>query len=191
MVNLKINLLFIFACIVSCSPTKETVVSKDDGLIEIQFLQINDVYEIAPLPGDNRGGLARIATLKKQYIAENKNTIAIMAGDFLSPSVIGTLNDKNGNGIKGAHIIDIMNISGIDIATFGNHEFDIKDCALLEKRLAQSDFQYTVCNATAVLEGQERAFLQGDRPVPEYLVHEIPVANGAPLRLGLLGVFQP
>ena len=54
-----IHLLFLLL-LVSCStPKSTTTTSTDDGLIEIQFLHVNDVYEIAPLPGDNRGGLAR------------------------------------------------------------------------------------------------------------------------------------
>ena len=90
--TIKIELLIILLVVcISCGTTKKVSSLKDDGKIEIVVLQINDDYEIAPLPGDDLGGLARVATLKKQLIKENPNTIMVLAGDFVSPSVIGTL----------------------------------------------------------------------------------------------------
>ncbi|MEM9260449.1 MAG: metallophosphoesterase, partial [Bacteroidota bacterium] len=163
--------------------------------VEFIILQLNDVYEIAPLEGGKAGGLARVATVRQELLRENPNVITILAGDFLSPSFLGTMKTPNEAGemerIAGLQMVETLNVMGLDYATFGNHEFDLKSLALLEKRLAQSDFKYTVCNAKAVVDGHERAFRQGDGPVPEYLVHEIPVAGAAPLRLGILGVVLP
>ena len=76
----------------SCSGTKNSKTAKDDGIIEVIFLQINDVYEIAPLEGGTVGGMARLATLRNQLIEENPNTLTVLAGDFLNPSVIATLS---------------------------------------------------------------------------------------------------
>jgi 5'-nucleotidase / UDP-sugar diphosphatase len=36
--------------------------NQDDGKIEFTFLQLNDVYEIAPIQGGKFGGLARVET---------------------------------------------------------------------------------------------------------------------------------
>lgn len=187
--------LLLFALLITActAPTVATVVR--EAPVEFIILQLNDVYEIAPLEGGKAGGLARVATVRQELLRENPNVITMLAGDFLSPSFLGTMKFENEAGerekIAGLQMVETLNAMGLDYATFGNHEFDIKDRALLEKRLAQSDFQYTVCNATAVVDGRERAFMQGNKPVPEYLIHEIPVANGAPLRLGLLGVVLP
>lgn len=129
--------LLLFSCLftLACSSTKNGITfstSIDDGKIDFTFLQINDVYEIAPLEGGKKGGMARVATLKKQLIKENPNTLTILSGDFLNPSVIGTLKLK-GKRIKGAQMIDVMNHLGVDLVTFGNHEFDLKADELQER----------------------------------------------------------
>jgi len=84
------SLVFLFT---SCTVYKKTTAT-DDGRISINFVQINDVYEIAPLNNGKDGGIARVATLKKKYVQENKNTLLLMAGDFLSPSVYNSLKYK-------------------------------------------------------------------------------------------------
>lgn len=192
MIELKITLFCIIVTIVSCSPSKETILSKDDGLIEIQFLQVNDVYEIAPLPGDNRGGLARIATLKKQCISENKNTIAVMAGDFLSPSIIGNLNDKNGNRIRGAHMVDVMNLAGIDLVTFGNHEFDLTE-EDLQKRIDESKFEWVSSNVKKVDGDRLLPFSKNKKrnkkqDIPKFIIKTFTDADGTTVKIGFFGI---
>src|SRR5689334_25142281 len=51
----------------------------------LTFLQINDVYTTIPI--DGLGGLARVATLKRQLAASGHRVVMVLAGDFLSPSV--------------------------------------------------------------------------------------------------------
>src|SRR3954471_20518967 len=91
-----VPVLFIFT---SCG-TQRNAQQKDDGKIELNFVQINDVYEIAPLSGGREGGVARIATLKKQWLQKNPNTFLVIAGDFVSPSVYNSLQ-YNGKPIRG------------------------------------------------------------------------------------------
>ena len=109
---------FVILVLSSCSSTRRTV-SKDDGKINITFLQINDVYEIAPLSGGTEGGMARVATLKKKYRQKNPNTFLVMAGDFVSPSVYNSLQYE-GKAIRGKQMIEAMkkitDISKNDIA---------------------------------------------------------------------------
>jgi len=112
----------------------------DDGIIEIQFLQMNDVYEISPL-GDGTGGLARVATIRKELLAKNPNTFTVLAGDFISPSVLGTLKYE-GKRIRGRHMVDVLNTLGLDWVVFGNHEFDYDDLADLQARLDESEFEW-------------------------------------------------
>lgn len=69
----------------------------------------------------------------KKLMTENSNTLTVLAGDFLSPSLLGTLKWE-GERIKGKHMVDVLNATGIDLVTFGNHEFDI-DEASLQKEL--------------------------------------------------------
>ena len=145
----KLILFLLCISFFSCKKTKDLTSKKDDGKIEIVLLQVNDVYEIAPLPGDDLGGLARVANLKKQLISQNKNTLYVIAGDFFNPSVIGTLDDENGKSIKGKHMVEVLNASNLDLATFGNHEFDLK-YKDVQKRLDESTFEWVSSNVEQV-----------------------------------------
>ncbi|MCU0448945.1 MAG: bifunctional metallophosphatase/5'-nucleotidase [Bernardetiaceae bacterium] len=110
----------------------------------LTLLAINDVYEIAPLANGTEGGMARVATLRRQLQAQNPNTYLLHAGDFVSPSVIGTLRYE-GKRIAGRQMIEVMNAAGVDYATFGNHEFDISG-ADLQARIDESNFEWVVAN---------------------------------------------
>src|SRR3954464_13495780 len=90
----------------SCK-TIRTALGKDDGKIEVTFVQVNDVYEIAPLANGKEGGMARVATLKKQYIKDKPNTLLVIAGDLVSPSVYNSLLYQ-GKGIRGKQMIEAM-----------------------------------------------------------------------------------
>jgi 5'-nucleotidase / UDP-sugar diphosphatase len=129
---------------VSCKSGKIT--GKDDGVIEVVFLQMNDVYEISPTASDNIGGLARVATLRKELLAKNPNTFTVLSGDFISPSVIGTLRYE-GKRIRGKHMVEVLNTLGLDWVVFGNHEFDYDDLADLQARLDESKFAWFAANA--------------------------------------------
>ncbi|HXG01695.1 MAG TPA: hypothetical protein VNL69_12945, partial [Bacteroidota bacterium] len=80
---------------VSCRPPSEMTrsdaasVSQSDA-VDVTLLQLNDVYEISPLENGAYGGLARVATIRKHLLRENPNTFTFLAGDFISPSAIGT-----------------------------------------------------------------------------------------------------
>ncbi len=190
----------LFQCLVllalTACTTPRAATNQAPESFEFILLQLNDVYEIAPLEGGKAGGLARVATVRQELLKENPNVITVISGDFLSPSFLGTMKFENEAGerekIAGLQMVETLNVMGLDYATFGNHEFDIKDPALLEKRIAQSDFVWTVCNASYVGEnGDTRPFMQGEKPVPPYTVHSIAGPGGQSLKLGLLGVLLP
>ena len=142
------KLLFLLPLIflLSCSTAvRKTAYGLADGKVEWIFLHVNDVYEIAPLSGGKIGGLARVATLRRELMKENPNVITVMAGDFLNPSLIGTLKYE-GSGIKGKQMVDVMNAVGFDYVCFGNHEFDL-DFVDLQKRIDESNFTWLSSNA--------------------------------------------
>src|SRR3712207_4542758 len=62
----------------ACKTTQPGSAPSDNQKIDITFLQINDVYEIAPLSGGREGGIARVATLKNEYLWKNP-TYLVMA----------------------------------------------------------------------------------------------------------------
>ena len=49
--------------------------------VPFTILHINDLYEITPVAGGKEGGLARLATLKKNLKRENRRTYMFIAGE--------------------------------------------------------------------------------------------------------------
>ena len=76
----------------------------------LTILQINDVYSTVPV--DGAGGLARVASLKKQLAAQGRTPLLMIGGDFLSSSVASTV-------FKGEQMIAALNATGLDVATLG------------------------------------------------------------------------
>lgn len=193
--NLKWYYLYFFAVSVlglaACKTTQPSPTSVSAPPIEFILLQLNDVYEIAPLEGGKFGGLARVATLKKELMRENPNTIAVLSGDFLSPSFIGTLRMDNGERIAGLQMVETLNAMGMDYATFGNHEFDLSEVEVLKKRIDQSEFRYVSANVQLVEEGVKKSFSQNGNAVPPYLFHELKNENGDRFTLGITGLVLP
>lgn len=180
-----------FLLLLGCSTAQTTgPVSITDDPVEITILQLNDVYEIAPLEGGKVGGLARVATLLRRLERENPNTIAVMAGDFLSPSFVGTLK-MDGERVAGKQMIETLNVMGLDYATFGNHEFDLSDSSALLRRLDLADFSFISSNARWESPEGRRPFRQKGVDVPDYAVHEFRGADGRAFRLALVGVVLP
>ncbi|HYH44754.1 MAG TPA: bifunctional metallophosphatase/5'-nucleotidase, partial [Thermoanaerobaculia bacterium] len=152
--------------------------AKPRGVVEVTLLQINDVYEIGPVEGGKRGGLARVATLRKRLLAENPNTYTVLAGDFLSPSALGTAK-VDGQSLAGRQMVAVLNALGLDLATFGNHEFDLKEDQLLA-RLGESRFRWTSANVTRSAGG----------PFPGVSLNEVLTVEspGGSVRLGVVSV---
>lgn len=143
--------------------------------VDFTVLQLNDVYEAAPVEGGRLGGLARVATLRRKLEKENPNLITLMVGDFLAPSAIGATT-----GDSGQHMIEALNAMGLTHATVGNHEFDIPEADLIE-RIAESKFKWVVSN---VFNGK-------GEPFPSTIKNDIieySNEHGAKARVALIGV---
>lgn len=177
----------------ACSPSLQTTGGTDDGKIEINFVQINDVYEIAPLDGGKAGGMARVATIKKDYLRENLNTYLVIAGDFLSPSVYNSLKYE-GARIRGKQMVDAMNTAGVDFAVFGNHEFDISE-AELQSRINESNFKWISSNTFNKKGNDITPFVKqtpsGTQPFPETYIMDVKDADGTTARIGFIAVTLP
>ncbi|MEX2270711.1 MAG: bifunctional metallophosphatase/5'-nucleotidase [Vicinamibacterales bacterium] len=150
------------------------------GLVTATILQLNDVYEIMPLGGSGLGGLARVATLKKQLLREDPNTFMVLAGDVLSPSAMSSARAGDGGAaLNGQHMVDIMNRIGLDYATFGNHEFDLRK-ADFDKRMAESKFTWFSSNVLG----------EDGKPFPNVPANVVVAAKGGgrELRIGMFGL---
>lgn len=140
--------------------------------VRVTFLQVNDVYQISPVDKGTRGGLARVAALRKKILGESPHTLLLLAGDTLSPSVASIV-------FKGQQMIAVWNAAGLDYASLGNHEFDFGDTVLLE-RIRESQFTWLAAN---VVDSKTGKPFGGLRP---YVLREF---DG--VKIGLLGLVTP
>lgn len=183
--------LAITAIFTACRTSK--VSQKAQNEINITFLHLNDVYEISPLSNGTVGGMARVATVRQDLLKENPNTITVLAGDFLSPSVIGTLRYE-GKGIKGKQMVDVMNAVGVDWVCFGNHEFDL-DEKDLQERINESKFNWLNTNALEKVNGELVPFgkiVNGTKtPFVKTTIFTFKNAQGDVVKVGMFGVVLP
>jgi len=163
--------------------------NQDDGKIDFIFLQLNDVYEIAPIQGGEFGGMARVETVHQELLKENKNTTLVMAGDFLNPSLLGTVT-YNGERIRGKQMIETMNAMNFDLAAFGNHEFDLS-ANDLQKRLNESNFDWITSNVLENKDGKTTPFSNKQNTVRETYIKEFTDADGTTIRVGFISVCVP
>lgn len=153
--------------------------SLDAEEVEFNLLQINDVYEIIRSKNERLGGLSRVATIRKELLKENPNTFTVLAGDALSPSAMGTAAYE-GDELAGRQMVAVLNTMGLDFATFGNHEFDLKKDQFLA-RLRESNFTWISSNVSD-------ATLNPFPGVPRSRVLQIPRKHGGVVRVGLIGL---
>ena len=140
--------------------------------VQITFVQFNDHYVLEPIQEGERGGMARIATLVKQIRAESRHTLLALAGDTLSPSIMSTL-------LRGEQMVAAWNLLGLDVATFGNHEFDFGPAVLLE-RMRESRFVWLSANVLDRRRGRPFG------PAVDRLVRKL-----GGIRVGLTGLTMP
>jgi 5'-nucleotidase len=110
--------------------------------------------------------------LRRSITQANPNTLFLLAGDTISPSVESIT-------YKGAQMVEAWNMVGLDYATFGNHEFDFGPDELL-KRMTESKFGWLAANVIDKRTG--RPF--GD--AKEYVVREF---QG--VKIGIFGLVLP
>jgi 5'-nucleotidase len=145
---------------------------KTECNVKVTLLQVNDVYQFAPVDQGTKGGLGRVLTLKKSIQQENPNTLFLMAGDTISPSVESIT-------YKGAQMIEAWNSVGLDYATFGNHEFDFGP-DVLKARIKESKFGWVAANVIDTTTNKTFA------DVPPYVVREF-----GGVKIGIFGLVLP
>ncbi len=144
---LSLTLAVLLTGCASVSTTVEDVSNTlPDHTVSFTILQMNDVYEITPVEGGRTGGLARVATIRQQLLQETPNVYTVMGGDFFSPSALGTAR-VDGERLRGKQMVAVLNTLGLDLATFGNHEFDLDEEDFL-MRMEESEFDWVSTNIT-------------------------------------------
>jgi 2',3'-cyclic-nucleotide 2'-phosphodiesterase (5'-nucleotidase family) len=192
------NKLFLYGCLVtallfSCKSTQTATNKASENTVDITFLHVNDVYEISPLEGGKVGGMARVATLRKELLQKNPNTLTILAGDFLNPALISTFKHE-GKSIKGRQMVEAMNAVGFDWVGLGNHEFDL-DEADLQKRIDESKFNWLASNALQNKKGVLEPFsktVDGVKvPFPKTAILTFKNAQGKSVKMGMFSIVLP
>jgi 5'-nucleotidase len=145
---------------------------KNECNVKVTLLQVNDVYQFAPVDQGTKGGLGRVMTLKKAIQQENPNTLFLMAGDTISPSVESIT-------YKGSQMIDAWNLAGLDYSTFGNHEFDFGP-DVLKERIKESKFGWIAAN---VIDTTTNKTFAG---VPPFVIREF-----GGVKIGIFGLVLP
>lgn len=181
---LVIFLLVFIGC--RSSQNSSSTSSESEEIVKLTFLHINDVYEIGGVSGGKYGNLARVAQLKKELLKENPNTYLVLAGDFLNPSVLGTLK-IDGKRISGEQMVDVMNAAKVDFVTFGNHEFDLKEKEVLE-RINESEFEWIASNTFYYNNEKIQPFTRKGNKLPVYLTLEPKNSAGESIKVGILGI---
>jgi 5'-nucleotidase len=144
----------------------------EERIVHITLLQVNDVYRLTPADRGTRGGLARVSTLRKRIMEKSPNTLFLLSGDTISPSVESLT-------YKGAQMIDAWNAIGLDYAVFGNHEFDFGP-DVLKERMKESRFPWLGANVVDRRTGKTFA------DTPPYVIREF---EG--VKVGILGLVLP
>ncbi|MFN3597086.1 MAG: bifunctional metallophosphatase/5'-nucleotidase [Rubricoccaceae bacterium] len=154
-----------------------------DSVRTLTILHLNDVYELTPVEGGAAGGLARVATLRQRLLAENPRLLTVLAGDFLSPSALGTAR-VDGQRLAGRQMVAVLNALGLDVAALGNHEFDLTEDDF-RARMAEARFPHVSGNARPA---------PGAPPFPnvsERLVLRAGEARGEPVTVGIVSAVIP
>ncbi len=104
--------------------------------IRITILGVGDIYDFDARKG--RGGVARLNAVARAERAANPNTLYVMDGDMLSPSILSGID-------KGANMIALTNVVPFDLAVPGNHEFDFGPEVFLQ-RMKESKYPWAAIN---------------------------------------------
>jgi len=128
--------LLLGAALLVTTACMSTGAGKPIPLNPVRFLLVNDVY-VADTMADGTGGLARVATVRTR-LADQGPILFVLAGDVLSPSLLSKY-------YNGHQMVEAFNAARLDLATFGNHEFELP-LDTLEARIAESDFRWISTN---------------------------------------------
>ena len=132
---------FVFAAVLA-AVAFVTVAPATAAPLSLTLVHVNDWDQMAGIEG--AGGAAKIAAVvaeeRARAEAEGGHAVVTFGGDMISPSVLSGID-------KGAHMIDLANAIGFDVAVLGNHEFDFGP-AVLEERLAESETVWLAGNVS-------------------------------------------
>ena len=155
--------------------------------VHLTLLHFNDVYEIIPVSGGRLGGLARVASLRKELARANPNTRLFFGGDLYNPSGLGGAV-VDGARLDGRQAVAVMNRVGVDYMTFGDHEINTINDAQFAQRLAETHFPMLSSNVFAA---DGAPFASGQTRVAQNDIFTVANAQGNAVRVGVFGLTKP
>ncbi|MDW7694417.1 bifunctional UDP-sugar hydrolase/5'-nucleotidase [Flammeovirgaceae bacterium SG7u.111] len=128
--NQIVILVFSLFFFVACQPKPSETIS---------ILYFNDAHEIAPVNDKygNRGGVSRLKTIVDN-IKERNDAIVLFGGDLAGGTLFGGI-------YHGFPMVEAFNEIPIDIANFGQHDFDF-GVENTKKLIQKSNFQWFSSN---------------------------------------------
>lgn len=146
--------------------------SKDDHIVQLQILTINDFHGTLTESGKNPGA-AKLVTFLKELKAKNpEGTLLLSAGDMFQGTVDSNL-------LHGKTVVAVMNDVSFDAMTLGNHEFDW-GIQVLRERIAQSNFPYVCAN-----------ILERDTGKPVDFVKPYTLIKRKGVKVAIIGIATP
>lgn len=152
----------------------------------LTILAFNDIYRVEGLVESERGGLARLRTLRASLEAQGEDPLLLLAGDLLSPSFMGRVwaGDQM---VEGLGLLD-GDPAALDEdlwVIFGNHEFDrskLADAAKLDQQVEGSGFRWVNSNVVFGAGEDGQPLVAAPNLVGEALVEK------GGIKVGLIGV---
>lgn len=140
-------------------PVAVAASERDSGADEAQDVEITLVHDTHFHGGFFRADgvtLAHYVGAIHQVLDGDPHAFFIGNGDDLAPSVMSAV-------FFGEHMVDALNAAGLDVDTFGNHEFDYGP-ENLARRVAESQFPWVSANVLDRRTGEVFAAEAGARP---------------------------
>jgi 5'-nucleotidase len=128
---------------------------------KLRIIAVNDVYKL-----DN---FSRLRTLIQKQSIGFDNVVTTLAGDFLAPSLLSSIDHGRG-------MVSVMNALPIDMVCFGNHESDIPYESLCQ-RIHEFDGVWLNSN----MEGFQ------NKSCPKFYVKELNASDGSKEAVAFLG----
>ena len=128
---LALSLALLLSLAVPVCAAETTTSTTKDLTGHIVILHTNDVH-------GGIAGYAKLAAVKESYTASGAYTLLVDAGDYIQ-------GDPTVSASQGKTAIELMNSTGYDAATVGNHEFDY-GYANLKTISAQANFPILAAN---------------------------------------------
>ena len=111
----RVACLIILAFCVLCPIWSEA----DASSRQVTVLYFTDAHQLAPVVDKlgERGGVAKLSTVIQKVRRQEPDAIVAFGGDLAGGSLFGAA-------FRGLPMVEALNTLGVDVATFGQHDFD-------------------------------------------------------------------